>query len=232
MAHAHRPVTSASIIYRPGLKTALIKCGPPGCGKGTQTEYLKKELGIATLEMGPHLKAILKNDPAFGNGALIGDDTVRYHLKLWVHRNIGARHIVIDGCPRTADQVSLISFLKDRGYKVATIWFDTPAEVCVQRLLANPRPGRAEDLSLETTTRRAEDYRRVTLPIRERVLEMSDAHLTIDNTNLSKEMTRAMVLRFASEHMQDHESVTRHAEQHSHILAGLPHPQVVEVTAP
>lgn len=232
MAHAlfPRPVT-APIIYRPGVKTAIVKLGPPGCGKGTQTEFFRSVLEIPTLEMGPHLKSILRGDPAFGAGKLIGDDTVRYHMKLWVHKNIGARQIVIDGCPRTQDQVSLIDFLKDRGYRVVTIWFDTPTEVCVGRLLAKPRPGRPEDLSPETTARRAHEYERVTLPIRNRVLEMSDAQLTIDNTHLTPEMTRAMVLRFASEHVDGHEALAQHAAKMAPILAEQSRSRV-EMVAP
>ena len=97
-----------------GMK--LILLGPPGAGKGTQGEILKKKLGIPTISTGNMLRAALKEGTPLGKqvskrmeeGTLVEDYLVIGIVKERLAQPDCANGYILDGVPRTIAQAEAI----------------------------------------------------------------------------------------------------------------------------
>jgi len=121
----------------------LILFGPPGIGKGTQSELLCERLGLAHVSTGDLLRAALKKGTEVGleakryleAGQLVPGPVVR---RLAEDR-LEALHVenfVLDGYPRTIEQAEwLTNFLGRHDTALdAVVSLEAPAEVIVERL--------------------------------------------------------------------------------------------------
>ena len=93
-----------------GMK--LILLGPPGAGKGTQGEILKKKLGIPTISTGNMLRAAMKEGTPLGKqvskrmeeGTLVEDHLIIGIVKERLAQADCANGYILDGVPRTVAQ--------------------------------------------------------------------------------------------------------------------------------
>ena len=93
-----------------GMK--LILLGPPGAGKGTQGEILKKKLGIPTISTGNMLRAAMKEGTPLGKqvskcmeeGKLVEDHLIIGIVKERLAQPDCANGYILDGVPRTVAQ--------------------------------------------------------------------------------------------------------------------------------
>mgnify|MGYP003302029727 CR=1 FL=1 len=93
-----------------GMK--LILLGPPGAGKGTQGEILKKKLGIPTISTGNMLRAAMKEGTPLGKqvskcmeeGKLVEDYLIIGIVKERLAQPDCANGYILDGVPRTVAQ--------------------------------------------------------------------------------------------------------------------------------
>ena len=93
-----------------GMK--LILLGPPGAGKGTQGEILKKKLGIPTISTGNMLRAAMKEGTPLGKqvskcmeeGTLVEDYLIIGIVKERLAQPDCANGYILDGVPRTVAQ--------------------------------------------------------------------------------------------------------------------------------
>ena len=93
-----------------GMK--LILLGPPGAGKGTQGEILKKKLGIPTISTGNMLRAAMKEGTPLGKqvskcmeeGKLVEDHLIIGLVKERLAQADCANGYILDGVPRTVAQ--------------------------------------------------------------------------------------------------------------------------------
>ena len=93
-----------------GMK--LILLGPPGAGKGTQGEILKKKLGIPTISTGNMLRAAMKEGTPLGKqvskcmeeGKLVEDYLIIGIVKARLAQPDCANGYILDGVPRTVAQ--------------------------------------------------------------------------------------------------------------------------------
>ena len=93
-----------------GMK--LILLGPPGAGKGTQGEILKKKLGIPTISTGNMLRAAMKEGTPLGKqvkqcmeeGKLVEDSLIIGIVKERLAQPDCANGYILDGVPRTVAQ--------------------------------------------------------------------------------------------------------------------------------
>jgi adenylate kinase len=102
----------------------LVLFGPPGAGKGTQSEKLIQKYGFVHISTGDLFRWHTKNDTPLGkrvkeimnSGALVPDEITIAMLKEELDKNPQAKGFLFDGFPRTVPQAkSLDKFMKENG---------------------------------------------------------------------------------------------------------------------
>ena len=136
--------------------TNLVLFGPPGAGKGTQAEFLKKKYNLVHISTGDVFRFNIKNETALGmlaksymdKGALVPDQVTIDMLEAEVEKNADANGFIFDGFPRTnaqADALDKLMNSKDSQIN-AMVALEVDDEVLVERLLKRGETsGRADD---------------------------------------------------------------------------------------
>ena len=102
----------------------LVLFGPPGAGKGTQSEKLIQKYGFVHISTGDLFRWHTKSDTPLGkrvkeimnSGALVPDEITIAMLKEELDKNPNAKGFLFDGFPRTVPQAeALDKFMKDNG---------------------------------------------------------------------------------------------------------------------
>jgi len=122
----------------------LVIFGPPGAGKGTQSDAIKDNLGVFHLSTGDMLREAIKNETETGKlakqyteaGKLVPDEVVIKIVEEKVASIDANQGVLFDGFPRTLDQAKALDGLLERcGRKVtACISIDVPDQNIVTRL--------------------------------------------------------------------------------------------------
>ena len=122
----------------------ILIMGAPGSGKGTQSSWLSKQLGIPCLSTGEILRTEAKrNTPAgfrlrqsMSTGALVEDEMVCAVVGARIRRETPENGLILDGFPRTARQAAFLdSLLADLGQPRPTvIHLDVSEESLLRRL--------------------------------------------------------------------------------------------------
>ena len=89
----------------------IVLFGPPGCGKGTQAEFITEDLGIAHLSTGDMLRSAVAANTSTGNmakkimdtGALVPDEIVIGIISDRLEEKGCADGFVLDGFPRNCN---------------------------------------------------------------------------------------------------------------------------------
>lgn len=90
----------------------LILLGPPGAGKGTQAEELKRRYSLAWLSTGNMLRSAVASESELGlrakevmeSGELVSDDIMLAMIRERIAQPDCSRGFVLDGFPRTTVQ--------------------------------------------------------------------------------------------------------------------------------
>lgn len=102
----------------------LVLFGPPGAGKGTQSEKLIQKYGFAHISTGDLFRWHTKNDTDLGkrvkeimnSGVLVPDEITIAMLKAELDKNPQAKGFLFDGFPRTVAQAeALDKFMNEQG---------------------------------------------------------------------------------------------------------------------
>src|SRR5688572_17527944 len=102
----------------------LVLFGPPGAGKGTQSEKLIQKYGFVHISTGDLFRWHTKNDTELGkrvkeimnSGMLVPDEITISMLKEELDKNPQAKGFLFDGFPRTVAQAeALDKFMKNQG---------------------------------------------------------------------------------------------------------------------
>lgn len=125
-------------------ETRAILVGPPGCGKGTQSPYLKKEYCVCHLATGDMLRAAVTAGTEMGKkakavmdaGGLVDDEIVVGIVRDNLGSPACSNGFVLDGFPRTLRQARMLDdLLKAQGKKVdKVIEFGIDDEVVKKRI--------------------------------------------------------------------------------------------------
>jgi adenylate kinase len=94
----------------------LVLFGPPGAGKGTQSEKLIQKYGFVHISTGDLFRWHTKNDTPLGkrvkeimnSGALVPDEITIAMLKEELDKNPNAKGFLFDGFPRTVPQAEAL----------------------------------------------------------------------------------------------------------------------------
>lgn len=134
----------------------LVLFGPPGAGKGTQSEKLIQQYGFVHISTGDLFRWHTKNDTALGkrvkeimnSGALVPDEITIAMLKEELDKNPQAKGFLFDGFPRTVPQAeALDNFMKENNSAIHhVIALDvTEAEVRTRIAKRRTTENRADD---------------------------------------------------------------------------------------
>ena len=151
----------------------LILFGPPGSGKGTQSEKLIAKYGLKHLSTGDLLRNEISRQTALGKeaqnfmdkGQLVPDEVVIGMISSALDDNPGAKGFLFDGFPRTAAQAkALDKLLKQKNAPIAVMLaLDVSEEELIKRLLKRGQTsGRSDDNNENVIRARILEYRNKT----------------------------------------------------------------------
>jgi adenylate kinase len=184
----------------------LILFGPPGSGKGTQSEKIIEKFGLVHLSTGDLLRSEISNQTPLGmeakklmdKGHLVPDEVVVGMISSALDNNIGAKGFLFDGFPRTASQAeSLDKLLEFRKESIAVMLaLDVSEPELIKRLLKRGETsGRSDDTNEEIISARVTEYKTKTEAVADYYrqtdkVEMIEGEGTIDDIfgRLSKEI--------------------------------------------
>ncbi|MBR5957657.1 MAG: adenylate kinase [Salinivirgaceae bacterium] len=154
----------------------LVIFGPPGSGKGTQSEYIIKKYGLMHLSTGDLLRAEKNSGSDLGNrikelidaGNLVPDEMVEEMVKKHVMLNRDAAGFIFDGFPRTTAQAAwLDNLLACIGESVTLmLTLDVDDNELRTRILERGKiSGRADDQNVSIINNRIAVYHKQTQPV-------------------------------------------------------------------
>ena len=109
----------------------LIIFGPPGAGKGTQSNNIINNFDLKQVSTGDLLRSEIKNQTDLGkkiesiinNGELVSDDVVNTLIRKIISDPKNFDRLIFDGYPRTISQVySLEKLLKEFNQKISIVF--------------------------------------------------------------------------------------------------------------
>ena len=148
----------------------LILFGPPGSGKGTQSEKLIAKYGLKHLSTGDLLRSEINNQTPLGKeaknfmdkGQLVPDEVVIGMISSALDENPNVKGFLFDGFPRTPAQAkALDNLLELKGAPIAAMLaLEVSEEELVKRLLKRGETsGRSDDNNENVIRARIVEYR-------------------------------------------------------------------------
>jgi len=155
----------------------LVLFGPPGSGKGTQSEKLIAQYGLVHLSTGDIFRANIKGGTDLGKlaqsymdkGDLVPDEVTIRMLESEVNKHTAPKGFIFDGFPRTTAQAeALDTFLSGKGWKISgMLALEVDNDELKKRLLLRGKDsGRADDQNPEIIANRINDYNTKTAPLK------------------------------------------------------------------
>ncbi len=147
----------------------LVLFGPPGAGKGTQSQNLIEQYHLVHLSTGDILRSEITNGTALGleakklmdEGVLVPDEVVIGMISNKLDNNKEAKGFIFDGFPRTVAQAkALDKLLKSKGESISgMIALEVDHTELEKRLLGRGKnSGRPDDQNPEIIRKRIEEY--------------------------------------------------------------------------
>ena len=153
----------------------LILFGPPGSGKGTQSEKLIEKYGLIHLSTGNLLREEIANQTDLGlaaenymkQGQLVPDEVVLGMIACSLDNNVHANGFLFDGFPRTVAQAEgLDAMLEERGSSINLVLaLEVTSEELVQRLVNRGKTSGRSDDNEEVIRKRIVEYENKTAPV-------------------------------------------------------------------
>jgi adenylate kinase len=156
----------------------LILFGPPGSGKGTQSEKLIAKYGFKHLSTGDLLRSEIANQTKLGmeaksfmdKGQLVPDAVVIGMVDAAISANKGVNGFLFDGFPRTkAQAIALDNLLDSHGTAINVVLaLDVPEEELIARMINRAKTsGRTDDADESVQKKRISVYKNETLAVAE-----------------------------------------------------------------
>ena len=155
----------------------IVLFGPPGAGKGTQSERLIEKYGLVHLSTGDIFRANIKGETELGTlaksymdqGQLVPDSVTIDMLRSEVVKHETPRGFIFDGFPRTNAQAEALDvFLNEQGTGISVMLaLEVEENELKTRLLKRAEvSGRADDANPEVIQNRINVYNQETAPVK------------------------------------------------------------------
>jgi adenylate kinase len=154
----------------------LILFGPPGAGKGTQSEKIIAKYNLIHLSTGDLLRSEIQAGTELGlqaktlmdNGILVPDEVVIGMIDNKLKEHSNAPGFIFDGFPRTVKQAEALDELLARynesiSVMIALVVDDN--ELLARLLNRGKTSGRPDDQNVELISRRIQEYNTKTKPV-------------------------------------------------------------------
>ena len=156
----------------------LVLFGPPGAGKGTQSQKLIEKYGLIHLSTGDLLRGEITQGTALGleakklmdQGVLVPDEVVIGMISNKLDANKDAQGFIFDGFPRTVAQAEALDKLLESKSSAITgmIALAVDDDELLRRLLLRGKDsGRPDDANPEIISKRIHEYNSKTTPVAE-----------------------------------------------------------------
>lgn len=154
----------------------LVLFGPPGAGKGTQSQKLIEKYGLIHLSTGDLLRGEkeqgttlgLEADKLMKEGKLVPDEVVIGMISNKLDANKDAEGFIFDGFPRTVAQAeALDNLLESKDSSISgMIALEVNDDELERRLLERgKKSGRSDDANPEVIRKRIKEYNDKTAPV-------------------------------------------------------------------
>jgi len=155
----------------------IVLFGPPGAGKGTQSERLIEQYGLVHLSTGDIFRANIKGETPLGvlaksyidKGQLVPDEVTIDMLKSEVSKHSNPAGFIFDGFPRTNAQAeALDAFLSSQQTAISLMLaLEVEEEELKVRLAKRAEvSGRADDADPTVIENRIRVYNNETAPVK------------------------------------------------------------------
>ena len=153
----------------------IVLFGPPGSGKGTQSEKIIEKYGLTHFSTGDMLRAELAAETELGlkaksimeRGELVSDEIIIGMIRNKISAESDTKGFIFDGFPRTFAQAEALDKLLDELLMKIDVMLGLEVErkELIDRLLKRGQDhGRADD-NLETIENRIKVYEDQTTPV-------------------------------------------------------------------
>ena len=153
----------------------IILFGPPGAGKGTQSNYLVNKLNAFQISTGDLLRKEINKNSDIGksiindmnHGNFINDNIVNKLIENFVYDSEKKNKLIFDGYPRSLSQAkNLDKLLKNSNQNIDLILFlNVDKETILKRLEKRKIIENRSDDDTDTIIRRYDVYMKTTQPV-------------------------------------------------------------------
>lgn len=155
----------------------IVLFGPPGAGKGTQSEKLIAKYHLVHLSTGDILRGEIAAGTKLGleakklmdAGLLVPDEVVIGMINSKLDQNKNSKGFIFDGFPRTTTQAEALDKLLTEKNTAITLMLalEVDDEELTKRLLLRGKAsGRADDQNQEIILNRIKEYNNKTAPLK------------------------------------------------------------------
>jgi adenylate kinase len=182
----------------------IVLFGPPGAGKGTQSERLIEKFGLVHLSTGDIFRSNIKGETELGilaksymdQGQLVPDEVTIKMLRSEVLKNESAKGFIFDGFPRTNHQASALdAFLGELNTSISVMLALEVEENELKSRLAKRAEisGRVDDANPEVIAKRINVYNNETAPVKD-FYQHQNKFVAIDGIGSIDEITNRLFI--------------------------------------
>jgi len=154
----------------------IVLFGPPGAGKGTQSEMIIEKFNLTHISTGDLFRKHLGEGTELGKlaqkymdeGNLVPDEVVIKMVELKITSDNSSNGFIFDGFPRTVTQAkALDQLLEKQGTEISgMILLDVDEFELINRIMLRGKSsGRSDDQDINKVNNRIKVYKKETLPV-------------------------------------------------------------------
>ena len=153
----------------------IVIFGPPGAGKGTQSNFIVEKFKLFQLSTGELLRKEIKNNSKLGveissiinSGNLVSNNIVSDLIEKYISDKMYKNKLIFDGYPRTVNQAkNLESLLSKSNQKIDYIFFlNVNKDSIIKRIEKRKILEKRSDDDADTILKRYDTYMEITKPV-------------------------------------------------------------------